>query len=109
MGSTHYVPLNHSQHPDIQQNPAEIKKYESGKLSLQTHAEFMYHTQQAQFTLQSQQASRGSPFCHIFPCHFFPFDFMHLVFENLIKNLVLLWIRIFKNLNEGSGNYITAP
>jgi hypothetical protein len=39
----------------------------------------------------------------------FPFDFMHLIFENLIKNLVLLWTGSFKDLDEGSSDYVLSP
>lgn len=35
----------------------------------------------------------------------FPFDFMHLIYKNLIKNLVLLWTGEFKGLDEGDGQY----
>jgi hypothetical protein len=38
----------------------------------------------------------------------FPFDFMHLIFENLIKNLVLLWTGKFKDLDQGSGDYVLS-
>jgi hypothetical protein len=40
-----------------------------------------------------------------FPVSFL-FDFMHLIFENLIENLVLLWTESFKDLDEGSSNYV---
>ncbi|RDB24679.1 hypothetical protein Hypma_008169 [Hypsizygus marmoreus] len=39
----------------------------------------------------------------------FPCDFMHLIYENLIKNLVLLWTRNFKDLDEGTGSYELNP
>jgi len=35
-----------------------------------------------------------------------PWDFMHLLFENVIKNLVNLWMGKFKNLNDGTEDYI---
>ena len=35
----------------------------------------------------------------------FPYDFMHLIWENVIKNLILLWTGDFKGLDEGSGCY----
>lgn len=35
----------------------------------------------------------------------FPYDFMHLVYENLVPNLIRHWTGTFKNLNEGTGNY----
>jgi hypothetical protein len=41
--------------------------------------------------------------------HSFPYDFMHLIWENLIKNLILLWTGEFKGLDEGSGKYQLEP
>jgi hypothetical protein len=35
----------------------------------------------------------------------FPYDFMHLIWENLIKNLILLWTGEFKKLDSGSQEY----
>ena len=121
MGGTHYVPLDRSKHPDVRQNPAEIKKYNSGLLPLRTHAEFLDHARQAQFAETTAEEERiakstgikGIPILSYLPSLFFPlsfpFDFMHLVFENLIKNLVLLWTGNLKNLDEGSGDYIISP
>ena len=36
----------------------------------------------------------------------FPLDFMHLVFENLVPNLMAHYTRNFKNLNNGTEEYI---
>ena len=38
--------------------------------------------------------------------HSFPYDFMHLIWENLIPNLVQHWIGNFKGLGEGQHCYI---
>jgi hypothetical protein len=35
-----------------------------------------------------------------------PWDFMHLLFENVVKNLVNLWMGRFKDLDKGDENYI---
>jgi hypothetical protein len=35
-----------------------------------------------------------------------PWDFMHLLFENVVQNLVNLWMGRFKNLDSGVGDYI---
>ena len=35
-----------------------------------------------------------------------PWDFMHLLFENVIKNLVNLWMGKFKDLDDGIEDYI---
>ena len=38
----------------------------------------------------------------------FPYDFMHLIYENQIKNLILLWTNNFKELDAGIGNYMLS-
>ncbi|KAJ7728044.1 hypothetical protein B0H16DRAFT_1734811 [Mycena metata] len=35
----------------------------------------------------------------------FPYDFMHLIWENVIKTLILLWSGEHKGMDEGSGSY----
>lgn len=39
----------------------------------------------------------------------FPLDFMHLVYENILQNLVLLWTGHFKGIDQGSGTYELVP
>lgn len=36
---------------------------------------------------------------------FCPYDFMHIIWENLIKNLILLWTDESKGLDQGTGTY----
>jgi hypothetical protein len=35
----------------------------------------------------------------------FPYDFMHLIWENCVDNLILLWTGKFKGLDEGKEQY----
>ena len=35
-----------------------------------------------------------------------PWDFMHLLFQNVVKNLINLWMGKFKNLDNGKEDYI---
>ena len=35
----------------------------------------------------------------------FPYDFMHLVWENLVNNLIMLWTGKFKGWDEGKEQY----
>jgi len=35
-----------------------------------------------------------------------PWDFMHLLFENVVQNLVMLWMGKFKGLDNGTGDFI---
>jgi len=37
-----------------------------------------------------------------------PWDFMHLLYENVVKNLVYLWKGKFKGLDEGTQDYIIS-
>jgi hypothetical protein len=120
-GTTHYVPLDRSHHPDVWQSSTEIKKYDSTNLPLCTHAQFMDHAWQAQFAdtaaeeehIVKSTGIKGILVLSYLASLFFPlsflFDFMHLIFENLIKNLVLLWTGNFKDLDEGSGDYVLSP
>lgn len=34
----------------------------------------------------------------------FPYDFMHLMYENLVPNLIKHWTGTFKHLDQGSGH-----
>ena len=43
-----------------------------------------------------------------FPSSFL-FDFMHLIWENLLLNLILLWTSKFKGLDEGCESYQLGP
>ena len=38
----------------------------------------------------------------------FPYDFMHLIWENLILNLILFWSGCFKGMDEGQP-YVLDP
>ena len=41
--------------------------------------------------------------------HGVPWDFMHLLFENVVKNLVYMWMGKFKGLDARSEEYIIPP
>ncbi|TFK62580.1 hypothetical protein BDN72DRAFT_776911 [Pluteus cervinus] len=117
--TTHYVPLDRSQHPLVQDSPDDtvVVKYNPLSLPLRTHSEFLKQAHDVQFALTTAESERlakrsgvkGIPILSClssleFPTSF-PYDFMHLIFENVLKNLVLLWTGKYKNLNEGSGAY----
>ena len=52
---------------------------------------------------------KGVPYLSLLPSlnfpKSFPYDFMHLIWENLIKNLVLHWTGEFKGLGAGKESY----
>lgn len=118
---THYVPLDRSRHPDVQFSDTAVKTYHARHLPLRTHADFMTQAQEVQFAPTETESERlakiygikGVPLLSVlsslrFP-HSFPFDFMHLLWENVLKNLMLLWTGGYKGLDEGIESYGLPP
>jgi len=121
--TTHYVPLYRGNHPSVvvPADIPEVKVYNPANLPLRTHTEFLEQAHHVQFAASNAEEQRRSKACGIkgipllshlpsliFPSSF-PFDFMHLIYENLIKNLILLWTGKFKDLDEGSEAYELRP
>jgi hypothetical protein len=112
----YYVPLDRSSHPHIQDDPDQIPVYNAHALPLRTHEEFMRQAREVETSrpMRSKELSKlygikGVPLLsHLssisFP-HSFPYEFMHLVWENLIPNLIDLWTTSFKGLDSGSEDY----
>jgi hypothetical protein len=116
-GTALYVPLFRSNHPDVLIDPTAIKYYDPANLPLRTHAEFIAQAEEVQLAPTNAEADRLSrSYCiksisilsqlHslTFPTSF-PYDFMHLIWENLIKNLTLHWTGEFKGLDDGAESY----
>ncbi|KAH7919758.1 hypothetical protein BV22DRAFT_1107964 [Leucogyrophana mollusca] len=108
----HYVPLDRT---------TAVKKYHPGNLPMRAHDEMFAQGQKVQLAataaemdrLSKQYGVKGMPVLSYltslsFPASF-PYDFMYLIWENLIKNLVLLWTEEFKGINGGSGSYELGP
>ena len=120
-GTTHYVPLNRSQHPTVKNDHKAVKVYQPQSLPLRNHDEFLRSARLVQMAstnagserLAKASGIKGIPLLSHLPSLFFPasfpYDFMHLIFENVIKNLVLLWTGDFKGLGEGRGEYELNP
>jgi hypothetical protein len=121
--TTHYVPLNRSQHPSVihRETRRGVAVYDPARLPLRTHAQFMKHAHLVQFANDDATSEelgkacgiKGIPLLSCLPSLFFPtsfpFDFMHLIYENLIKNLVLLWTGAFKDLDHSGEDYVLEP
>ncbi|KAF7358560.1 hypothetical protein MSAN_01194200 [Mycena sanguinolenta] len=80
-GTAHYVPLNRSCHPDVKADHQAVKGKEVEAAPTTAAAE----------RLAKKYGVKG--------------DFMHLIWENLIRNLVLLWTGNFKGLDDGQEEY----
>jgi hypothetical protein len=115
----YYVPLDRSTHPLVEEDPTQIPVYNPHALPLRTHEEFMCQAREVETArptrskeLAKEYGIKGVPLLsHLssltFP-HSFPYEFMHLIWENLIPNLIDLWTDKFKNLDSGSEDYTLA-
>ena len=111
-----YVPLSHRNHP----TPTDVIEYHPERLLLHSHDGFMAqaeavesaHTETQREELAKVSGIKGVPLLSAlgslrFP-QSFPYDFMHLIWENLIPNLVLFWSGHFKGMDEGQP-YVLEP
>jgi len=113
--TTHYVPLDRSRHPVVRADPTAVKVYNPHQLPLRTHDQLRSQAQEVQLSVDNQDdlAKRYgikdlSIFFHLSSIQFptsFPYDFMHLIWENLIPNLVFFWTNGFKGLDQGTETY----
>jgi hypothetical protein len=111
-----YVPLSHCNHPA----PTNVVEYRPENLPLRSHEHFMAqakavesaHTEIWREELATEYGIKGIPLLGTlkslrFP-QSFPYNFMHLVWENLIPNLVLFWSGHYKGMDEGQP-YVLSP
>jgi hypothetical protein len=115
--TTHYVPLDCCHHPIVKADPTCTKVYNPSALPSQTHRELLKQATKVETVMTNAEADqlakaygiKGTPILLYldslsFPGSF-PYDFMCLIWENLIKNLILHWTGKFKGLNEGNKSY----
>lgn len=112
--STHYVPLNRERFP---QN-LQVVRYDPSNLPMRTHENLMSQAREVQSARTKTQSKelakkygiKGVPLLSSlssisFPTSF-PYDFMHLIWANLIPNLILLWTGNFKDLDDEEEDYV---
>ena len=115
-GNTHYVPLDRSCCPS--QLPDMPSVYDPLNLPLRTHEGFLQDAHRVQSAPTNAASEDLAKLCGIkgvaaltvlsslsFPASF-PYDFMHLIYENLLKNLMLLWSGNYKDIGNGSETYV---
>ena len=115
--TTHYVPLHRGNHPQASQPLV----YDPSELPLRTHVKFIAQAREVQTAATATASNRlatdygikGIPLLSSltslsFPMSF-PYDFMHLIWENLIPNLILLWTGEFKDLDHSGEGYVLNP
>ena len=113
--TSHYVPLNRSQHPEC----GDIRFYRPNILPKRTHEQILSQAREIQEAdtrsranaLSTEYGINGHSQFHWVPSIKFPecmpHDFMHLIWENLIKNLIALWTGNYKDL--GNDDYTIPP
>ncbi|KAF5353611.1 hypothetical protein D9758_013768 [Tetrapyrgos nigripes] len=117
-GTTLYVPLDRSTHPDVDGAPDDVvRTYDPQNLPLCTHDDMYAQAKHVEAAPSEAEANRRSRSTGIkgatilFNLHSlkfpdcFPYDFMHLIWENLVKNLIKLWTGEFKGMDAGAGDY----
>ena len=100
--------------------PTDVVEYHSENLPLRLHDQFMAQakavesapTEVRREELAKTYGIKGTPLLSAlgslrFP-QSFPYDFMHLIWENLIPNLVLFWSGHYKGMDEGQP-YVLSP
>ena len=114
--STYYVPLSRCQPSGIQ-GQFTITRYDGTNLPMRTHSEMLAQAREVQLAPTQRESDRlakkygvkAVPILSYVPSlaipSSFPYDFMHLVWENLIPNLIALWTGNFKGLDEGCEMY----
>ena len=111
-----YVPLSRLNHPA----PTGIVEYDPENLPLRSHDRIMAQANSVETAptkvrreeLAKAYGIKGVPILNAlgslrFP-QSFPYDFMHLIWENLIPNLVLFWSGCYKGMDEGQP-YVLDP
>jgi len=119
--NSYYVPLDRSFHPTVTESDSAIAIYDAAALPLRTEAEMLRQAKEVRDAPNKTQKARLSKAYGIkgvsllsnikslcFPLSF-PYDFMHLIWENLIPNLISLWTGEFKGLDEGNQEYQFMP
>jgi hypothetical protein len=106
---TYYVPLTH---------PGKIRAWKPTELPLRTHGSWAdvtakiseAHLEKDRKAIAMHHGIKGMPALQrvgsIDYARGVPWDYMHLLLENVVKNLVHLWMGKFKGLDAGIEDYI---
>ena len=111
--SRYYVPLRRDMIPESQP-----PRYDASHLPIRTHKKLMQQARKVEMASNNAKRNRlatkygikGTPVLSSissisFPCSF-PFDFMHLIWQNLIPNLIDFWTGKFKDLDHENEGYV---
>src|SRR5262249_15761746 len=100
---------------------ADPPRYDPKNLPIRTHSELMEQAMEVQMSptnasfeaLAKRYSIKSIPILsNISAISFpesFPFDFIHLIWENLIPNLISFWIGEFKDLDHSHKGFLIGP
>jgi hypothetical protein len=112
-----YMLLSHCNHPE----PTDVNKYDPGNLLLCEHNSFLAQAKSLQDActdkdceeLMKAYGIKSIPLLRALTSLRFPwsflYNFMHLIWENLILNLILIWSGCFKGIDKGKQYIIDPP
>ena len=115
--TAHYVPLDRSKHPEVRRHTNLVRSYDPDNLPMRSRNEFLAQAREVQSArtntdydkLSKKYGVNGIPLLlHVSSLTFptgYPYEVMHLFWENLVRNLVLLWTGNFKDLDDGRESY----
>lgn len=115
--TTHYVPLDRSNHPSNPQpavyNPAELPMRDHASFLRDARKVLSAKTKAGRQRLEKKTGIKGIPalstLSSISLSDSFPHDTMHLFFENIIPMLVQLWTGMYKDGFPKDDDFVLAP
>ena len=113
---TYYLPLQREKFPDAEPQryyPLDLPIHTHKKLLDQAHKVEMASNNKTRDNLGKKYGIKGVSVLSCissitFPSSF-PFDFMHLIWENLIPNLIKFWTGTFQGLKHEGKDYLIEP
>jgi hypothetical protein len=116
--NTLYVPHHRKNHPNVMNDPSAVQTYDMSSLPFRTHDEILEQAESIQFALTTTASNdlatkygiKGKSILFSlssisFP-ESFPYDFMHMIYENVLPNLVSFWTGTYKDLNHNGHEYL---
>jgi hypothetical protein len=116
--NTLYVPHHWKNHPNIRNDPSAVQMYDASSLPFRTHDKIFKQAESIQFTPTTTASNDittkygikdKSILFSLSSVSFsesFPYDFMHMIYKNVLPNLISFWTGTYKDLNHDGHEYL---